>query len=183
MAQQVEYFVPTDNDNMQIINSANWGFQGFTIGTAGSNITTGAYSVKVKGYIVSGAPGILTFSLRATSGDTPTGADLCSGTIDSSVFAANPGDWQEIVFTTGAGATISASTKYAIIYRMADPGTWNMRERYLTSTYSGGNTGRSNDSGATWPDNYTNQDIEFEYWGTVGINTSINIGDAWKTIF
>jgi hypothetical protein len=166
MATLYEYFNTGDDDYWG--NSGNaWNAQTLTPATA-HKIT----SVKLKLYRV-GSPGTLTVSIRATDGSGhPTGADLCSGTIDgNSLTTDTAGEWYEI--TLGAGYDLSASTKYAIVIRAPSGDAMNrVRWRCDSSSpdYAGGCREESINGGATWTTR-TASDFMFEDWGTGGGTT------------
>lgn len=78
--------------------------------------TTSAYdidSVKLKGYRL-GSPGTITLELYATSGGTPTGGVLATGTYNGNLLGTDTsGTWFEIPLSSAY--SLSDSTKYAII--------------------------------------------------------------------
>lgn len=106
----------------------------------------------------------ITVSIRATDVDgKPTGSDLCSSTLNSSALTSSAA-WYE--FSMGDGVSVSASTKYAIVFRMANGnGTSCVNSRVKGSgAYSGGQRVYSSDSGANWTT--TSQDLMFVEYGT-----------------
>lgn len=116
-----------------------------------------------------GSPGTMTVSIRATDGSGhPTGADLCSGTINANDFTTNTdGEWYEI--TLGAGYALAAGTKYAIVWRCpsGSANNWVTSKGVLTDQYAGGNVERTTDitaSPPTWTA-YSTYDFNFEEWG------------------
>lgn len=138
----------TGDDAAREIYGANWRAQTFTPSTA-HQIT----SVKLLIYR-EGAPGDLTVSIRATDGSGhPTGTDLCSGTLNANtITTSTSGLWY--VITLGAGANLSAGTKYAIVARAltggdSSNGVW-WRFDDTSSAYAGGNRERSSNSGSSW---------------------------------
>lgn len=114
-------------------------------------------------------PYMLTVSIRATSSDLPSGADLCSATYLTSGIPESPAtaEWQKIVFTTGTELT--ASTKYAIVVRMSQttPNGWIWRgDDAVGSPYAGGSYCVSTDSGANWTEtDAATHDLMFEEGG------------------
>ena len=59
-----------------------------------------------------GSPGIITVSIRGTSGGLPFGPDLCSGAINGNMLTTSmPGDWYEI--GVGGGYALFAGMTYA----------------------------------------------------------------------
>ena len=107
--------------------------------------------------------------IRATSGGLPTGADLCSGSIDGSKLSTSVFRWES--FDLGAGRALSASTMYAIIVR-APSGSWpgaGFRAQYngtLTGRYGyvNGRLVWSIDSGVNWTLGDVAKDLFFEEW-------------------
>jgi hypothetical protein len=159
MATLYEYY-NTGDDSVGSVLLAHWEAQTFTP-SAAHKIT----SVKLK-LFRSGSPGILTVGIRATDvNGHPTGADLCSGTIDGNTLTTDPaGAWYEI--TLGAGCVL-ASTKYAIVIRISggDIGNYVAWLCDITSpTYAGGCRESSEDSGGTW-ESVSYVDFMFEDWG------------------
>jgi hypothetical protein len=117
-----------------------------------------------------GNPGTGTISIKATDGASkPTGADLCSASIDGNALPTDP---TLIEFSLGAGTNLSAGTKYAIVWRLAGGDTNNyVQSRYMyTGTYTGGAATESSDSGATW-DVWTDWDFVFQDWGETLLQT------------
>jgi len=117
------------------------------------------------------SPGYITVSIRATDGSGhPTGADLCSGTTDGDTLTTDSGgEWREI--TLGAGYSLVAATKYAIVFRALDGAYNNYIRVRLDSTspaYASGNYEHSVNSGVDWivPEDY---DFMFEDWGELDI--------------
>jgi len=150
----------TGDDGSYAMYGKYWDAQTFTVGATGHTVT----SVKLKLYR-KGSPGTVTVSIRATSGDHPTGADLTVGTIDgNSLTTATAGAWYEIALTE---YTLNASTKYAIVVRAPNGSTNNYlywRADKTSPTYTGGNREDSIDNGVTWTTT-TLSDFMFEVWG------------------
>jgi hypothetical protein len=115
-----------------------------------------------------GWPGILTVSIRATDGSGhPTGNDLCSGTIDTGAFLTTDPGGALYQIALGAGYTLNANTKYAIVIRAPGGDAYNRvywRCDITSPTYYGGNRENSGDSGASWASSY-GADMMFEEWG------------------
>lgn len=161
MSQLFEYF-NTGDSSADDFKSTKWYAQTFTPPSS-HKIT----SVKLKWYRVGGGGGqigTITVGIRATDGaGKPTGGDLCSGTMGATaVTTVSPGQWYEI--TLGAGAILSALTKYAIVMRASGGDSSNFIQwRRDGDGYPGGGYGNSNDSGATWT--MSTSDGMFEEWG------------------
>ncbi|MGN6183495.1 MAG: beta strand repeat-containing protein [Thermoanaerobaculia bacterium] len=140
-----------------------------TVGTSGVGITTTTwggqtFTPSVTGQLVrvdvnlfcSGCNGTipnLTLSLRATSGNLPTGADLASATIPG----FNSGASGYYTATFGSPVTVTAGTQYAFVIRPTanpSPGTYALT-RSGTSTagadvYAGGTRVAGATSGTVW---------------------------------
>jgi hypothetical protein len=162
-----EYY-NTGDDNHVWLYGTTWVAQTFTPSVA-HTIT----SVKLK-LFRSGSPGIITVSIRATSGGQPTGGDLCSGaTTGNTLTASAPGEWRDI--TLGSGYGLSASTTYAILVRATGGDASNYlwwRVDGSSPTYGGGMYLLSFNSGSSWTSG-SSYDLMFEEWGisTVGWET------------
>jgi hypothetical protein len=141
----------------------HWRGQTFTVANDETHILR---QVRIK-FDRQGNPGTGTISIKATDGaGKPTGADLCSQTINGNNFPADPDEaWQSVTFDTGT--VVYAGTKYALIWRFPDgdttPNLARSRHKY-PGTYSGGTAVTSEDSGATWTV-VTDWDFVFEEWG------------------
>ena len=92
-----DYYNLNDVTDFTFSNSNWWVAQTFT---AGSNYTIGSVKLKIgaQGY----SPGIVTVSIRNTTGSAPdlvpvTGTDLCVGTINADELSMG---WHEITFST-----------------------------------------------------------------------------------
>jgi len=160
MAKLYEYY-NTGDDHFDAIYGTTWKAQTFTP-SRGHKIT----SVKLLLFRLN-SPGTLTVGIRATDVDgKPTGADLCSGTIDGDTLTTSTaGEWREI--TLGAGYDLSGSTKYAIVVRATGGDGSNyvaIRDDETSPTYTSGNYLYSTDSGSGWNSD-TGKDFMFEDWG------------------
>lgn len=136
----VRYIVDA-NDNIGIAD-ITWEAQTFT--TTNSFV---ADQIKIK-VSKSGTIGIVTVSIRATSGGAPTGADLISASFDGDALTGAP-VWKTV--SLGAGISLSANTVYALIVRAPDQASFTLNWfDVLSGTYSGGTATESNDSGSSW---------------------------------
>lgn len=159
MAQKYEYY-DTGNDSSSASYADHWYSQTFTPLTA-HKITSVKLLLSKKG-----SPGILTVSIKATSGGHPYGPDLCSGTTNGNTLPTGyPYEWREI--TLGAGHNLAAGTKYAIVLCALDgsygnEAWWEMD--FSSPTYARGNREWSINSGSSWTSD-TNADLMFEEWG------------------
>lgn len=165
----------TGDTGRNIFKAAEWGAQTFTP-TIRHIIT----SVKLLIYRA-GSPGLITVGIYATDGSGhPKELALASGTINGNTLGTDTaGAWVEI--TLGAGTTLDAGTKYAIVIDARSGSTNNeLRWRYdgTSPTYAGGSREYSTDSGDSWVTD-TTQDYMFEDWGNLppaGFSKAIIIG-------
>lgn len=157
------YMVKDDTGHM--ILATAWLAQTFTPSI--SHIIT---SVKMKLYR-KGDPGTLTVSIRATTDELPSGADLCVGTTDiNDITTIKPGEWIETTFTTTT--LLLAGTRYAIVARVltTTPGnyaTWRADGTYAEYIF-GAKCWDAADSGATWtasPEGGNHTDMMFQELG------------------
>src|SRR5579859_4369763 len=167
--------IPTNCDltsspgDITLVNAPNIDQQNTTIGNSGVGITTTTFggqtfTPSVTGQLVkadinlfcSGCTGTtpnLTLSLRATSGNLPTGADLASATITG--FNSGAAVYYTGTFSTPP--TLTAGTKYALVIRPTvnpSPGVYALT-RSGTSTlgsdvYAGGTRVSGATSGTVW---------------------------------
>lgn len=160
MASSLREYQNTGTNNSENVAGINWEGQTFT--------TTVAYkitSIKLDTYIQNSPTDPFKFSIRATSGGMPTGADLCSGTVSYSGWSG-ASSWKEFTFDTGVN--LDASTKYAIIWSNANSATPNnarVLHCYETNPYAGGESVTSGNSGSSWASLYPGSDFMFETWG------------------
>ena len=140
-------YITGDNAAHPVVSGASWLAQTFTTGATNPNhnIT----SVRLKLYKTAGtSPGTVTVSIRATSSNVPTGADLCVGTINGDDLTESAdGEWYRITFTSNP--SLAGATKYAIIVRSV-AASIGWRWDSSTPAYSTGNNCFSLDSGATF---------------------------------
>ncbi|PYS80345.1 MAG: hypothetical protein DMF67_20690 [Acidobacteria bacterium] len=150
-------------------SSVSWFGQTFT-----PSITGQATKVDVDlfCFTCTGTPPNVVISIRNTSGNLPTGADLASATIPFSTSGA--GGFFTATFATPP--TLTAGTQYAIVVRMAatySTGT----PAYVVSTastsgpYAGGRRVTSTNSGGVWAGDNT-RDIGFKVTMETGFKTS-----------
>ena len=154
----------TGDDGFATWYGANWEAETFT-----PSITHTITSVKLLMYRDDGElPGTITLSIRGTTANLPSGADLCSGTTNGNTLEiTGVGEWREI--TLGAGTLLIAGTKYAKVFRAITGDASNRVRSRVTNpgTYSGGSAVYSSDSGVNWTD-YGTFDYQFEEYG-IGI--------------
>jgi hypothetical protein len=111
-----------------------------------------------------GSPGTGTVSIKATDANgKPTGADLCSASIDGNSLPTDP---TLLGFSLGAGANLNADTKYAIVWRFpsGDASNYARTRHMYPGTYTGGTAVTSSDGGATW-EVVSDWDFVFQDWG------------------
>jgi hypothetical protein len=153
---EIVLLAPADVDQQNLTVTANgfgfsstsWAGQTFTAGVSGS------LSRVDLDLFCSGCTGTtpnLTVSIRATSGNVPTGSDLAVATIPG--FNSGSGGYFSANFSTPA--TLAAGTKYAVIIRAAsDPSAGSYAYVCSCSSnsnpYSGGQRVTSTNSGSSW---------------------------------
>ena len=137
------------DDTFLHIFGASWHAQTFTP-TLSHQITTVRLLLGKEG-----SPGIMTVSIRATTGGKPTGADLATGTRDLDAlplleWSATNGIF--IDFDMGAGAALTTGVVYAIVVRTAGADTDNDGQWHadLGGGYAAGTHNSSADSGVAW---------------------------------
>ncbi|HEV2720110.1 MAG TPA: carboxypeptidase-like regulatory domain-containing protein, partial [Thermoanaerobaculia bacterium] len=125
----------------------------------------------------------LTVSIRATTSDLPTGADLATATIPG--FTSGAGGFFTATFATPA--TVTAGTRYAVVVRpVSNPsaGTY----AYVVSpsnVYTNGRWVQSGNSGATWSAGTTgtpptSRDLGFKVYINAGFSTSGDLISSLK---
>lgn len=153
-----------------------------------------------------GSPGTITVSIRATTLDKPSGADLCSGTTDGDTLPAGgyptPAP-EEREITFGTNPTLTAGTKYAIVVRASSGNSSNKVwwSATTSSVYADGDQCRSGNVGVSWT-LYATRELWFEEYGeapvvdiqqvrmgaggdfllvgaTDGVYLSTDLGDNW----
>jgi hypothetical protein len=100
--------------------------------------------------------GTITVSIRATDGGKPTGADLCSGSVDSSFFNR----YNVYDISLGAGVALVSGTTYAIVVRATTTTNW----QNSGNEYAGGQRCYSSNAGVNWTADST-KDFLFEEYG------------------
>lgn len=148
----------TGDDNQFNIYGVNYGSQTFTTPASYAYTIT---SVNLKLLRVL-SPGTITVQIKRTSGGSPTGEVLCSGTIDGNTIDTSAA-WYQVNMTTET--SLEANTVYAIIVSAASGDAANyVRWRYVgAGGYAGGNALTSTNSGTTWSSQ--TYDFLFEVWG------------------
>lgn len=156
MALQESY--TTGDDIQGTIVGTNWYGQTWTT-TSAYNIT----SVRVKLYRPEPPPTNFIVSIRATSGDLPTGGDLTSGSIaGSGITVGSPGAFIDVPVTPYA---LSDATVYAICCRV-DSISCSWRVDNSSPSYGGGRGVSSTNSGSSWSGG--SWDSMFEIHGSSG---------------
>lgn len=126
-------------------NATTWGGQTFTPAVTGQ---LAKVDINLFCSTCTGTFPNLTMSVRATSGNLPTGPDLATAT----VAGFNSGASGFVGGTFATPATLTAGTTYAILIRpVSNPsaGLYALT-RSGTDVYAGGQRVSSSDSGATW---------------------------------
>jgi hypothetical protein len=161
-------------------NSTSWVGQTFTAGMSGP-MTRADIDLFCSG--CTGTIPNITVSVRATSGDLPTGADLATATIPG--FSSGAAVYYSAIFNTPL--TLTAGTTYALVVRSAanpSAGTY----AYVVSasnTYAGGRWVVSSTSGATWAGATTgtpatSRDLGFQTYIDTGFTLSGNLVSSAK---
>ncbi len=141
----------TDQKNLTLSNSGvgitttTWGGQTFTAGVTGT-LTRVDVNLFCSG--CTGTAPNLTLSVRATSANLPTGADLASATI----AGFNSGAAVYYTATFASPPALTAGTTYAFVLHpvaVPSPGTYALT-RSSTDVYAGGQRVTSSNSGGTW---------------------------------
>ena len=145
-----------DQQNIDVLVSSgssfttNWNAQTFTSAVTGpaKRIDLHLYSADCSG--VTMPP--LTFSIRATSGNLPTGPDLATTTVAG--FCNGTSKFYTANFA--APATLTAGTQYAVVWRSTLTGlSTNGNPRYISTIssgnpYAGGRRSFSTSNGSSW---------------------------------
>jgi len=152
----------TGDDGIVDVYGTTWAAQTFI---ASSDFGT-AYSivkVQLKLHRVL-SPGTLTISIRATSSNKPTGADLTSGTTDGDTLTIDTdGEWRDISLTP---YSLTGGTEYAIVAK-ATAGDASNKVAWLGDgtipTYSNGFWCSSANSGVDWTE-HSDTDVMFKVY-------------------
>jgi len=144
-----------DAQNLSLLNAGfafttAWHGQTFTAGVTGPlvRLDLNIFSLNCSAVTM---PDV-TVSIRAASGNLPTGADLATATIPG--FCNGGSGYIPITF--GTPATITAGTQYAIVWRTTLGGVAaSPNPRYVSTVsngdpYAGGQGASSSDGGAIW---------------------------------
>jgi hypothetical protein len=142
-----------NDDSQESFNGNNWRAMTFTPAT---NHTLRGVRLALYGSGI----GVITVSIRATSGGLPTGSDLCSGILDGSQLN---GSWDGKIYdiSLGDGTALTAGTVYAIVVRAAS-GTLNWRSS--PAGYDRGQKCSSANAGSTWTAD-ANRELLFAEFG------------------
>jgi hypothetical protein len=114
--------------------------------------------------------GDLIYSIKAVDeSGYPAGDDLCSGTLDLSLYLDSTYAW--VVLPLTPAYNLIASTQYAIVCRCPEASygygaTWDQRLDLGADSYPGGAWLWSSDAGDSWE---MWDDPEYEYGGEVGV--------------
>lgn len=164
----------TGDDNQSLMSSASvWFAQSFI-----ASESYDAALVKIKIFKDAGVTGTMTVSIRAASGDNPTGGDLASGTLDLSTVTdtSAPGDWYEI--TLSSPVSLTMGNQYAIVVRDDTALASYWRGDFSSPTLANGSSRFSTNSGSTWMA-YGSGDFMFEiHTGASYIDLSASIEDT-----
>ena len=111
---------------------------------------------------VGSPPGDLTVIIKATSAGVPSGAIMATGTLAASTWATTPGSVEAI--TLDNTAELTASTMYALYFYLGGGDGSNKLQYLYGSSFAGGTTVSSDNSGSTWAAGAT--DLNFAEHGT-----------------
>ena len=168
-----------DQQNLSVTNSGfgfnatNWFGQTFQPAVTGQ-LTRVDLDLFCSG--CSGTTPNITVSIRATSGDLPTGPDLATATIPG--FSSGSGGFFAANF--GAPITLNAGTTYAVVARPVSNPSAGVYA-YVVSTgspYANGRRVTSANSGATWTGQST--DVGFKTFMNTGFTASGNLVSSTK---
>ena len=169
------YLSTTNSGSTGSINaaasSAKWASQSFTVPSGNSNLYINTATIKLDQSQNGGQPtATLTLSIRATSGNSPTGSDLATAnTVSHSTF----GSGQSIQFTFATPVTLTAGTTYAFVIRTSTGGNYTFYGDYIStdsgSNWSSGGSGstqaltyvygKTNTAGHVLPANASNNNV------------------------
>jgi uncharacterized repeat protein (TIGR01451 family) len=156
-------------------SSTGWVGQTFTAGVSGLLTAVDAY-LFCFGCV--GSTPDLTVSIRATSGDLPTGSDLATGSIAG--FSTDSGGYFKTTFATPL--SITSGTRYAMVIRAnSNPsaGTYAYVES-AGNAYSNGQRVTSADSGSNWTGQGKPTDLGFHVYVNSGFVSSGNLVSSLK---
>ena len=154
-------------------SSTSWVGQSFTASYSGQ-LT--AADVFLFCFECSGTTPDLTLSIRATSGDLPTGPDLATGTIAG--FSTGAGGYLGVTFAPPID--ITSGTKYAVVVRANSNPSAGTYAYVISdgSPYSDGRWVTSSNSGSSW--NGESNDLGFHIYVSGGFISSGNLVSSLK---
>jgi hypothetical protein len=164
--------------------NTSWAGQTFTAGASGKLVRA---DVELFCSGCSGTNPNITVSIRATSGTTPTGADLATATL-AGFNDGGAGGLKTVTFNTPLQLT--AGTKYAIIFRSTATRTGSYAYTCSCATtgfsntnpYANGQRVTSTNSGSTWTADTTvgGRDLHFAVYVDSGFPASGNLVSGTK---
>ncbi len=178
----VDFYVTGDN-NYVPVSDPLWRGQTFT---ASKDYDIVAIDLKL--YRTGGTfPGVTTVSVRATSGNHPTGGDIdgVTGVIDGNETSDSTPEWHKFVLS--APISLSNGFKYAIVLRCSSAGnSLRWRRDDNTASYAGGNYENPTGQGAPWV-SFTTIDLMFRTYddtlsGTIAASSTVGGPLAFDTI-
>jgi hypothetical protein len=167
------------------IDHADWSSQTFTAGITGQ---LSAVDVYIYCGACTGTTPNITVSIRATSADVPTGADLATATIPG--FNSATASYRNAAFSSPPNLT--AGTRYALVVRpVSDPSVGAYSTVVSSSnSYAAGRRLTSADGGATWTG--TTRDAGFKTYvklpsgtfvsGLKDSNPAVGLTPVWSTL-
>jgi len=180
-------------NNAPSVTDTSWRGQSFTIGKTGENINYYLNHVALNLRKDATTDPALLYTVRVYAADSdhkPTGAVLCSGTINT-WRATTSFSWINVTFNTSP--LLTAGGKYVIVlFKNAASGyniRWGTRNNATaagSASYTGGYSITSSNSGGTWS-LATGIDCDFMVWGStlsdwppIWNGTLYNVTVAWK---
>lgn len=150
----------TGNDSNYEVYGNTWLSQTFTTGTDAHTVSQISLAMYREG-----EPGYIAISIKATSANLPTGADLVISSIDGDLLTTDTnGAWYAIDF---AEYSLEPSTKYAIVIRALGGDADNSLHVLYdgsAATYADGSEINTTNGGVTWAAD-TDDDLLFQVWG------------------
>jgi hypothetical protein len=148
------YFQSTQEEGVDYYNEG-WNYYNYNASTSSwfAQTFTASESYDISTVTLrlwrSGTPDTVTVSIRETSGNKPTGEDLCYGTRNGNEFidqSIEYGTWYD--FELNSPYSLTESTVYAIVIRATDTRFYWAKD--TSGTYSGGRMCYSTNSGSSW---------------------------------
>lgn len=156
----------TISTNYNVVG-VNWLAQTFTVPTGITTITRVGLQMKMSNTPVDP----IQVSIRATSGNLPTGSDLTTAVSRSIAPELGSSSVRWIYFDFATPVTVTPGSVYAIVIRLASSSGSNTVDVAYNSggnVYTGGQVATSSNSGSSWS-GATNDDVSFRLYGHTGV--------------